>query len=187
VTELEIRDYVRRLIRQELAPILMGSIQSNETVLRSTVQRFATEGQIQNLRSILPYGLSTKAPAQTPGLVVPIASDPTHLNVVGHFDGSRPDLSDGETILYNSSGQLIYLKEGKIQIGSKASAENLVLGQIFKAFMSQVLELIAQHTHTGNLGYPTSPPTNAADFESKKSSPIDDGAILSDLVFTEKG
>lgn len=78
--------------------------------------------------------------------------------------------------------------------------ENVVLGQVFKQFMSDLLAELklhsqnnADHVHIGNLGFYTSKPTNEADhlsrgetYDTLKASPIEDEAILSDLAFTEK-
>lgn len=183
MTESEIIALVREILRQELAPILMGTVQKNDSQTRSTVQHFPSSSPVPNLRNIQPFGVSSRAPVGTAALTVPIDSNATHLNMVGHFDEGRPTGEDGETLLYNSFGQVIYLKEGKIQIGSKAASENLVLGQVFKAFAAQFLELVANHTHAG-IGYP---PTNKANFEALKASPIEDELILSDENFTEKG
>jgi len=84
--------------------------------------------------------------------------------------------------------------------GEDEPTENLVLGQVFKAMMSEFLADLkehaqndADHQHIGNLGYYTDVPHNQDDFlerkeeyDTLKESPIDDGAILSDLAFTEK-
>jgi len=78
--------------------------------------------------------------------------------------------------------------------------EPVLLGNVMKSLLSYVLgeistmnEKIAQHYHAGNLGYPTSIPTNASDFvtiksniEAKKANPVDNNAINSDISFTEK-
>lgn len=84
--------------------------------------------------------------------------------------------------------------------GGAEPAENIVLGQVFKSFMLELLgylkdqaTAISTHTHVGNLGYETAVPTQANDFvelggnfDSIKDDPIDSEAILSDLAFTEK-
>jgi hypothetical protein len=78
--------------------------------------------------------------------------------------------------------------------------ENLVLGQELKTLLITILaelkkqaDTLAIHTHTGNAGVQTSPPTQSADFtangvvfENNKTSPVEDEIILSDIVFTEK-
>ena len=185
MTDGEIQRLISQTVRQELASILMGKVSSNASQLRSGIQRFGGENEISGLRSVLPYGVSSRAPVGTDCVVMPINHDPTHLNVMGHFDSARPSLDDGEAALYNEFGQLVYLSNGKIQIGTKSSSQNLVLGQVFKSMMDTLLQAIASHTHTGNLGYATSPPVNAADFNAVKASPIDDNSILSAVAFTE--
>lgn len=79
--------------------------------------------------------------------------------------------------------------------------ENLVLGQVFKQFASDLLDILkdhaqtdSEHVHIGNLGYVTAPPQEAPDYLQRKtgytnlqSSPINDEEVLSDLSFTEKG
>jgi hypothetical protein len=62
----------------------------------------------------------------------------------------------------------------------------LVLGTVFQTMMSAVLDYISVHTHIGNLGYKTTVPDNASNFLAQKSSPVDNGNILSDLAKTEK-
>jgi hypothetical protein len=78
--------------------------------------------------------------------------------------------------------------------------ENLVLGQVFKAMMSSLLASLklnaqndADHLHIGNLGYYTFKPNIETEFlnrkdeyDTLKTSPIDDEVVLSDLSFTEK-
>lgn len=78
--------------------------------------------------------------------------------------------------------------------------ENLVLGQTFKQFASELLATLkvnsqnsADHVHIGNLGYYTFKPNLETEFlnrkeeyDTLKQSPIDDEVVLSDLSFTEK-
>lgn len=125
---------------------------------------------------------------------------------------------DGHLVLKSKSGKQIWLtSSNKILIskGDTEPTENLVLGQELKTLLVDILakltELsgkcddlsteISQHTHAGNLGYPTSPPNQAAsfvqfatdfnglgaDFDDISSSPVQDEIILSDIAFTEKG
>lgn len=84
--------------------------------------------------------------------------------------------------------------------GDSEPMENLVLGQVFKAFASSLLTSLAtfaqnaaDHVHIDSLGYLVSKTTIESDFlarkseyDTLKSSPIEDQAILSDLSFTEK-
>ncbi len=183
MSEREMIALIKRVIRQELSPILMGAILSNESDTRSTIQRYPNEGPRANIRSVQPFGLASKAPAGTQAFIVPAGFDQTNQNILGHFDEAhKPNLADGEVALYDAYGHVLYLSNGKIQLGSEASSENMVLGQVFKQFASDLLSAIAAHTHPG-IG---SPPSNMSKFTALKSSPIGDEAILSNVSFTEK-
>ncbi len=186
MSDSDIIRLIKQTVTDMLAPILMGAVVSNDTQTRSTVQRFNSEAPIPGLRNIQPFGVSSKALPQTSALIIPIAGDPSHLNMVGHFDEAKPTGQDGETLLYDAYGHIIYLSQTKMQFGSKASAENMVLGQVFKTFMDNLLTQLQNETHIGNLGYETSVPVNAPQYEALQESPIDDDAILSDKAFTEK-
>lgn len=125
---------------------------------------------------------------------------------------------DGHLVLKSKAGKQAWLtSDAKIYLtkGDTVPTENLVLGQQLKALLSYLLAQLAEqsdqlktlsteianHQHTGNLGYPTSPPLTAVPFttaatqmdtkktnyQTKKASPVDDQVILSDLSFTEKG
>lgn len=140
MNESDIRSIIRQALREELAPILMGLVTSNKDQSRTNVRRFATEGELIGLRSIQPFGVSSRAPVNTPTLVVPVDADSSHLVSVGNFDQSKPSLNDGETILYSASGQLIYLKsDGTIHQGKKTAASPVVLGDVMKNAYSDLI------------------------------------------------
>jgi hypothetical protein len=186
MVESEIKALIRKEVRQALAPILMALVVSNEDSNRSTVQRMPSEPAIGNLRNIQPYGYSSRAPVGTTCLATPVANDPTHLNMLGHFDSNRPTTEDGETLIYDAYTHIIYLSQDKMQFGSKASANPMMLGDIVQSCLSQFLELVANHTHVGNLGYATSVPQTQEDFLNLKASPVDNSDIISAKCFTEK-
>lgn len=187
MTDSEIRQLIKETIRHELTQIMMGLVNSNQSNQRSTIQRFKTDGPIPNARSIQPFGVSSRAPKDTDSVIAGVGGDVTHLIMLGHFDKNKPETEDGETILYDAYGHIIYLSQDKIQIGSKSSDENLVLGQVFKELAKQWLQIDSEHDHIGNMGYKTSPPTQAADYLDLKASPVEDELVLSDVSFTEKG
>jgi hypothetical protein len=177
---------IRKIIKEELGKIIKASITANQDQMNVTVQRFATDSNIPGVQKVQPFGLSSRAPVGTPTVIVPIDSNPNHLNTMGELDPNRPNESDGETILYDAYGHLVYLSETKMQFGSKASAENMVLGQVFKTFMDNLLTALQAETHIGNLGYPTSTPINDPTYAALQASPIDDETILSLKAFTER-
>lgn len=96
---------------------------------------------------------------------------------------------------WNVSDTKIFLARG-----DTAPTQNLVLGQVFKTMMSNLLAKLklhaqndADHYHIGNLGYYTSVPVNQLDYLTRKdeyntikTSPVDDESVLSDLSYTEK-
>lgn len=111
---------------------------------------------------------------------------------------------EGHTVVKSNPGKNTHVaSDTKILLGKLSAVdplEPLVLGKVFKTFMSYVLgELASQadklslHTHVGNLGMQTSAPDLYLDFiafktkfTNKKTSPIDDNLINSDIAFTEK-
>jgi hypothetical protein len=74
----------------------------------------------------------------------------------------------------------------KLQKGDGAPDEPFVLGKKFVKFMGDFLKAIMTHNHIGNLGIPTAPPLNVADFASLMSSPIQDESILSKHIIGTK-
>jgi uncharacterized protein involved in type VI secretion and phage assembly len=125
---------------------------------------------------------------------------------------------EGDTAIVSLNGKKAWISSDtriNLSKGTTQPTENLVLGQQLKSLLSDILNelatqastlsslatAIATHTHSGNLGYPTSAPMitapftsaasdlseNASNFSSNKSSPVDDSMILSDIAFTEKG
>ena len=183
--DAETRKFIRDEIRLALAPIILGNIISNESSLRSTVQRTASDSGMENVRNILPYGISSRAPAKTTALIVPMAGDTTHPLLVGHFDETRPELNDGESAVYDAHGHVVFLSSSKMQFGSKNSANPMMLGDLVQQLLSDLIEKIATHQHLGNLGYATGTPINQAEFEALKASPVDDGSLVSTKAFTE--
>lgn len=111
---------------------------------------------------------------------------------------------DGDTTVIALGGKRVWItSDSKIFIskGKDEPTEPLVLGNTLRTLLAFILtmlaslcEKIASHRHLGNIGFPTSLPLEAADFitiktqfEEKKSDPVDNKKILSDIAFTEKG
>lgn len=182
MTDGEIRKMVREIIQQELAAISMAFVNSNQSNQRSTIQRFKNDGPISNIRNIQPFGISSRAPVNTDAVVAGVGNDVTHLIMLGHFDKSKPTGQDGETLLYDAFGHVVYLSQDKMQFGSKSSENPMMLGDLVQDLLSQFLEKVATHTHPA----PGYPPTNSAEFTALKASPVDDGTLVSEKAFTEK-
>lgn len=185
--ESEILKLIKKTVREELAPILMGSVVANKDQMRSDIKRFSDEGPIRGLRNIQPFGLGSRPPSGTDCVVAPVNSDVTHLNILGHFDKDRPEIQDGETILYNAQGQQIYLEGGKIHIGKKTTSNPAPVGNELKAFLLELISWLETHTHVITLpGLDSLPPTQVPDLTAIQANNIDNDEILSDYIFVEK-
>ncbi len=101
-------------------------------------------------------------------------------------DSIPEEFNNDKVVLKTTSAEEFVLVCNNIKLGSDGSSENLVLGQVFKDMMSEVLGALGVHKHIGNLGYLTFVPDNASTYLNKKASPVDDEEILSDKGFTEK-
>lgn len=145
MNEYEIPKLVRQIVREEMAPLLMGKVVSTQSKMRATAQRFSGENEIANQRILSSYGFASRPKPGVECLVAPVAGDATHLNVLTHFDANRPDIDEGEAILYGADGQVIFMKNGgTIHQGTKTANEPVVLGNVLKdflqAYISQFIE-----------------------------------------------
>lgn len=193
MTESEMYRMVRQVIKNELAQIAMASINVNDSALRSSVKRSPDDGPMLNLRSIQPFGISSRAPAGTDCFVSPINGDITHLVVNGHFDANKPSLNDGEAILYGADGQVIYMKSGgSIHQGSKTSSEPVVLGNVLKTTLTNILNAFLQAPQIGfdGMGLPVVlDPGVAENLTNELNNHLNDASqnILSQKNFVERG
>lgn len=92
-------------------------------------------------------------------------------------------------ILDGPSGQTIKVKSGVIYFSNTLTGtptENIPLGVVLKTLLSSWLGSDLAHTHPV-IGAVTGPPSNAATLTALKASPVDDSAMLSNFVKTEKG
>lgn len=66
--------------------------------------------------------------------------------------------SDGVKVV-DKSGNEIVMQSAGIKVGSSGAMEPFVLGNQFMTKVSSFLVSLSTHTHVGNMGAPTSPPT----------------------------
>ena len=69
------------------------------------------------------------------------------------------------------NGDLTFDVKGKIKIGSGAT-EPAVLGRKLETLLQQMISAFNTHTHTGNLGIPTSPPQSPMTYKDVTSKKI---------------
>lgn len=145
----EVIRQIKKIVREEMAKVLKATVTANQDALTVSVRRFASDSGMPGLKKIQPYGLSSRAPAGTPTVILPVDNNPSHLNTVGEIDPNRPNQNDGETILYDAYGHIVYLSQSKMQFGSKGSANPMVLGDILQEFEDQVWNAILNASQIG--------------------------------------
>lgn len=183
---------IKTVIRREFTPIFMALVNGNDNATRVTVQRFPTEGEISNVRSLQPYGFASKAKPLTPTLIIPIAGNATNLTSIGNFDEQRPQVQDGEALLYGPEGQVILMKTGgTIHQGSQAAANPAVLGDVLVTFLRQVIRsfLDSPSIGEGATGPVFLNPTIRTMLEQYLMEGLDNPStnILAQKIFLERG
>lgn len=184
----ELARYIKNEIGRQLNVILTGEASTNTHLIETISKQFPGMPDIPDRPVMHPYGVSSRAPRGTLSVTARMGEHTGNRMVIGHRDKNRPELEEGEVILYNQFGQQIYLQDGEIHIGSKSASEPFVLGNVFQTMMNSLLAAIQSHTHLSTPpATPTGVPINAAAFAAIQASPIGDSAILSDEIFGEKG
>jgi phage gp45-like len=125
-----------------------------------------------------PYGFASRAPSGTLQIVGQQGDHPGNKVVLGHRDADKPAVDVGESVQYSLGGYRVVCKNGEIFVGKGEDLEHMVVGETLKQFLISLVSHIVAHTHLGNLGYPTSPPQNAADFTSDQTNFLDNDKIL---------
>jgi len=97
--------------------------------------------------------------------------------------------TENNTVIRAIAGKKVFVTsdtEVNINRGDEPATERVVLGDVFKQAYSQHLQTDSVHTHVGNMGFPTAPPQQTADYVNLKASPVDSDEMLSDLVKVDK-
>lgn len=125
-----------------------------------------------------PYGFVSRAPQGMISVTAQQGEHPGNKLTLGHRDKDAPDISEGESRMYSVGGYNIAVKNGEIFVGKGEELEHMVVGETLRDFLIAVLDAIIIHQHIGNLGVPTSAPTNAATFTSLKAQNLTNDKIL---------
>lgn len=188
MNEAELKRFVREEIKRQVQIVLFGTAGENDQFNETISQNYPGMPDIPNRPVMHPYGISSRAPQGTISVNVRVGEHIGNRMTIGHRDAARPAVGPGEVVLYDQFGHQIYLSSSKIQVGSASSAHPMVLGDILKSALSQVISALASHTHISTApGAPTMPPDpgTISTLNGVNSSPIGDGAVLSKKVFTE--
>jgi phage gp45-like len=178
---------IRREIAKQVNIVLSGLSGSNDSLTEDINAIYPGAPTFQGRPIMHPYGLVSRSPTGTLQVTARVGDHPGARMVLGHRDADRPSVNQGEVQLYNQFGQAIYLKDGEIHIGKPTSSDPVPLGTELSAFLTSFITLFENHSHTGNLGFPTPlDPGDMASAANLKANNLDNKAILSDYIFVEK-
>ena len=209
---------LKQVLKTEEIIFAIGKIQAlhlaqDRSVLRCTCQ-ILSEGDDYSIiaRSSWEYVGPDSGDFQFPAigdmvLIAYVNDDPDLAFIIKSFT-SREDTipqnaTTGDRVIKTLKEKNLWLTGQKavyLTKGDEIPTENIVLGQVFKKFASDLIDnlmdlltAVEGMTHTGNLGNPTSPPLNVAMFTQIKAklmeikqNPVDNDNILSGVAFTSK-
>lgn len=180
-----------RMIREEVRKqvnIILGGQAGNNSQISEDINNLYPGCPTIPLRPVMhPYGLVSRAPTGTIQVTARQGEHTGNRLILGHRDGQRPEVQQGEVQLYNQFGQAIYLKNGEVHIGKAASTNPVPVGNEILDFLKQFVAAYKKHKHVGNLGFST--PLDPGDVEAAQE--LDDNflenkKILSDYIFVDK-
>lgn len=170
---------IQMMIRSELLIIQTGQSGTSTVKTENINNMYAGMDPIPNRPVTAPYGLSSKAPSGTKQTVARHGTDPANMVILGHRDEDRPtDLDEGESMLYSVGEFKVKCFKDKIQVAKGTEYETIVTGETLVEFLTALITKIIAHTHSGNLGYPTSAPINAAEFTELQAQFLDNFKFL---------
>lgn len=187
IDESELLNFIRREIKKQVNVVLAGLSGQNTSTTEDIASQYPGAPLVQARPVMHPYGIVSRAPANTIQVVARVGDHPGNRMVLGHRDAKRPEVQAGEVQLYNQFGQAIYLKNGEIHIGKATSTNPVPVGNEILDFLKQFVAAYKAHAHTGNLGFKT--PLNPDDVQAAQE--LDDNflenkKILSDYIFVDK-
>lgn len=80
--------------------------------------------------------------------------------VIADASGNTVTQDGSGVVIEDANGNQIVMAAAGIKVGSSSAAEPFVLGMQFTTEVASFLASLATHTHVGNMGAPTSPPTS---------------------------
>lgn len=195
VTDSEILAFIRREVARQTQVILNAQAGKN-TIDKENIDLMYPGAPSVTERPVMhPYGLASRAPEKTLSVVARVGEHSANRMVIGHRDKDRPtDLEEGETILYSvgkmsvivrkdkvtigkgETGVSVVVDEKKVTIGKGDTQEPGVLGDALASLLSELLDILANHTH----GPPGTPPAQSAQITQIKVQQVDAGKFLAE-------
>jgi len=190
MNERSTRESIRRSVLAVVQPLYRGTF-DGVTKLSAKLRDLVPFGNADRVQLASPYGFASSPRSGVFAYFLNLLGNSQAPVIVSHLDLNRPIPNDGETILYCLNADLtlspirftlqpdgtMIAAATTIKLGSASAVNPVLLGTDLQALLSSMLadisslsEKVSEHQHTGNLGYPTSPPVTASDFVTLKGS-----------------
>lgn len=174
----ETRRMINREIRRQLQIITSGEAGATTMLVEDIVNMYPGMPTITKRPVVHPYGFASRAPQGTLSVTAQQGDHPGNKIVLGHRDGNKPAVNEGESVQYSLGGYRVVCKNGELFVGKGDELEHVVVGETLKALLISLIQHIIAHTHIGNLGVETGPPLNEADFQDDMDNFLSNDKIL---------
>ena len=174
----EVKRFIMMEIQKQLNVIASGSAGANTVETENINALFPGMPPLEGRPVMHPYGFVSRAAVDTISVTARQGNHPGAYLTLGHRDKNRPAIENGESAIYSIGKFQITAKTDKILIGKDGVFEELVMGETLRQFLLELVVLVLEHTHIGNLNYPTGVPINSQGFEDLKGEYLDNSKIL---------
>lgn len=173
----QILAFIRREVSRQTQIVLNGQAGKNTVEKENVELLFPGAPTISDRPVMHPYGLASRAPEKTLSVVARVGEHSANRMVIGHRDKDRPtDLETGEATLYSVGKMSVVVRKDKVTIGKGSKQETAVLGEALASLLSELLDILANHTH----GPPGTPPAQSAQITQIKVEQVDAGKFLAE-------
>lgn len=187
MTDPDLIRFIHLEIKKQANVLLTAKAGKNDKDTESITNMYAGMVNQSDRPIMMPYGLVSRAMPGTDSLVARLGDHPANRYTLGHLDKTRPDVTVGNTTLYNAFGAKLVLDLIKVKIGSEDADEPLILGNVMLDFLGQLLDAIVALTVVSSApGLPSSPPINLAQFELLKVQFVTLKTLVSKACFTQE-
>lgn len=169
---------IQREIKKQLQIIFSGEAGVSTMLTEDIANLYPGMPTITKRPVVHPYGFASRAPQGTLSVVGQQGDHPGNKLVLGHRDGNKPSVDEGESVQYSLGGYRVVCKNGELFVGKGTDLEHMVVGETLKSFLLALIQAILDHTHMGNLGYATGPVLDPTELNDAKSDFLDNNKIL---------
>lgn len=175
----ELRRMIRDVVLQEMDVILSGTAGSNTVEKENIDNMYPGMPTISDRPVAHPYGFASRAKKGTIQVVGKQGEHRGNRVVLGHRDVNRPsDLAEGESVMYSMGDYRIKIFKDKAMVSKGTDYEHMVVGDTLLEFLMMFLDLFINHSHIGNLGFPTDMPVNKTQAIQAKADYLTNNKIL---------